>query len=67
MQSLRKLYGYRDKSNYNYKYGQTGELSDMEFKKSKKMIIELKDSKDLAKIIEILTRLKIKADAAKIQ
>lgn len=67
VQTLRKLYGYRDRSNYNYKYDRTGELSDVGFTKQKKMVIELKDSKDLAKVIEILGKLKIKAEVAKIQ
>ena len=65
--ALRKLYGYRDKSNYNYKYDRTGELSEVEFTKQKKMVIELKDSNDLSKVIEILGKLKIKAEVAKIQ
>jgi hypothetical protein len=67
VQALRKLYGYRDKSNYSYKYDRTGELSNVEFTKQKKMVLELKDSKDLAKVIEILGKLKIKAEVAKIQ
>lgn len=67
VQALRKLYGYRDKSNYNYKYDRAGDISDIGFTKHKKMVIELKDSKDLAKIIEILGKLKIKAEVAKIQ
>lgn len=67
VQAIRKLYGYQDKSNYNYKYDRTGELSEVEFTKHKKMVIELKDSKDLAKVIEILSKLKIKAEVAKIQ
>ncbi len=67
VQALRKLYGYRDKSNYSYKYDRTGELSDIEFTKQKKMVIELKENKDLAKVIEILGKLKIKAEVAKIQ
>ena len=67
VQALRKLYGYRDKSNYNYKYDRTGELANIEFTKQKSMVIELKDNKDLAKVIEILGKLKIKAEVAKIQ
>ena len=65
--ALRKLYGYKDKSNYNYKYDRTGELSNLEFTKSKKMIIELKNNKDLTKTMEILNKLKIKAEVAIIQ
>lgn len=67
VQALRKLYGYRDKSNYSYKYDRTGELLDIDFTKHKKMVIELKNSKDLAKVVEILNKLKIKAEVAKIQ
>jgi len=67
VQTLRKLYGYRDKSNYDYTYDRTGEFSKIKFDKYKKNIIELKNDKDLAKVIEILNKLKIKAEVAKIQ
>ena len=67
VQALRKLYGYRDKSNYVYKYDRTGELSNIEFNKTEKMVIELKKIKDVSKVIEILNKLKIKAEVAKIQ
>lgn len=67
VQALRKLYGYRDRSNYIYKYNRTGELSNIKFNKKEKMVIELKNIKDLAKVIEILSKLKIEAEVAKIQ
>ena len=66
VQTLRKLYGYRDKSNYSYKYDRTGELSNVEFTKYKKMIIELKNSKDLARVSEILKKLNIEFEVAKV-
>ena len=67
MQALRKLYGYHDKSNYNYQYDRTGILSDVKFTKQKKMVIEIRDSKDLAKVAEIFKNLKIDFEVAKIQ
>lgn len=36
----KKLYGYRDKSNYEYDYDRKGLLNKMHIKKSRKMILE---------------------------
>ena len=67
VQTLRKLYGYRDRSNYSYEYDRTGEFSDIGFIRSEKMVIELKNNKDLAKVAEILKNLKVDFEVAKIQ
>lgn len=61
---LGKLYGHLDRSNYNYRYERIGGLSKIQFKKYRKMVIELKDSKNLPKVLELLNKLKIKAEVA---
>jgi len=67
VQALRKLFGYRDRSNYDYQYDRTGELAKVKLSKSKKSVLELDNEKDLAKVAEILKKLNIKFDVAKIQ
>lgn len=64
VKTLRKLYGYLDKSNYDYNYNRIGGLSNIQFKKYRKMIIELNDSKNLPKVIELLKKLEIDAEVA---
>jgi len=66
-QALRALFGYRDKSNYNYQYERPGELKKIKFSRSKKSIIELDDEKDLSKVAEVMRKLKIQFEVAKIQ
>jgi len=63
---LKKLYGYTDNSNYNYKYDRKGLLNDFEFNKQNKTILELKNKKDISKIINLFKDLNIKIDIAKI-
>ena len=53
-----------DKSNYEYQYKRIGGLSKIQFKKYRKMVIELKDDKNLPKVLELLNKLKIKAEVA---
>lgn len=67
VQILRKLYGYRDKSNYNYVYKRRGLLNKLDFEKSNKTFLKLKDKKDLAKVAEILKNLKVDFEVAKMQ
>ncbi|MDP2750443.1 MAG: hypothetical protein Q8O89_06440 [Nanoarchaeota archaeon] len=67
VQTIRKLYGYRDKSNYNYEYERTGELTNIKFNKSEKTVIVLKHEKDLAKVVEILQKAKINIEIGKTQ
>ena len=62
----KKLYGYRDKSNYEYIYAREGLLNKMPLKKERKMVIELKSKKDLPKLISIFNELNVKAEIARI-
>ena len=64
VKALGMLYGYLDKSNYEYQYKRIGGLSKIQFKKYRKMVIELKDDKNLPKVLELLNKLKIKAEVA---
>lgn len=63
---LQKLYGYRDKSNYNYSYERRGMLEDIQHEKLKKTAIKLKNKKDISKVTEILQNLKVNFEIAKI-
>lgn len=67
VQALRKLFGYRDRSNYDYQYERTGELVKVKLSKSKKSVLELDNEKDLAKVAEVFKKLKIQFEVAKIQ
>jgi len=62
----KKLYGYRDKSNYEYNYDRQGLLNKMALKKTRKMVIEMESKKDLPKLISIFNELGVKAIIAKI-
>ena len=62
----KKLYGYRDKSNYKYSYDREGLLNKMPLKKERKMVIELKSKKDLPKLISIFNELNVKAEIVRI-
>ena len=64
---LQKLYGYRDKSNYNYMYKRDGLLDKIGFEKSNGTFLKIKSKKDLAKVAEILKNLKVDFEVAKIQ
>lgn len=67
VQALRKMFGYRDKSNYDYQYERKGEFSKLKFKRYQKAVLELQNDKDLAKVTEIFKRLKVNFEIAKIQ
>ena len=67
VQAIRKLYGYRDISNYNYQYNRNGELGKIKLSRSKKSVIQLDNEKDLANVAEILKVLKIKFEVAELQ
>jgi len=56
---LQKLYGYRDKSNYDYAYERKGLLENIQHEKSRKTVLKLKEKKDLSKITEILKSLNV--------
>ncbi len=67
VQALRKMFGYRDKSNYDYQYERPGELTKVEFKRYQKAVIELQNDKDLAKVTETLKNLKVEFEIVKTQ
>ncbi len=62
----KKLYGYRDRSNYEYTYDRQGLLNKISLKKTKKMVLELDSKKDLPKLISIFNELGVKVEIAKI-
>ena len=64
---IQKLYGHRDKSNYKYVYEREGLLNELNFEKSNKTFLKLKDKKDLTKVAEILKNLKVDFEVAEIQ
>ena len=64
--ALQKLYGYRDKSNYNYSYDRKGLLDGIQHEKSYKVALELKNPKEVSKVAEILKSLKINFEIAKV-
>ncbi len=64
---LQKLYGYRDISNYSYSYQREGLLSEIPLEKSKKVVLDIKNIQDVAKVAEILKNLKVEFEVAKIQ
>ena len=66
-QALRTMFGYRDKSNYNYQYEREGELAKIKLLRSKKSVIKLDQEKDLSKVAEVMRKLKIQFEVAKIQ
>jgi len=63
----RKLFGYRDKSNYNYNYNRKGELEKIKLVRENKIVLQLENDKDLAKVVEILKKAKINVELAKTQ
>ena len=62
----KKLYGYRDKSNYEYNYDRKGLLNNIALKKKRKIVLELESKKNLPKLISIFKELGVKIDIAKI-
>jgi|TARA_Y100000294_G_C8525851_1_gene324893 hypothetical protein len=58
-QIQRKLYGYRDKSNYKYNYDREGLLNNVDHEKTRKTVLRVKNKKDLTKVTELLKKLKI--------
>lgn len=66
-QALRAMYGYRDISNYRYSYNRKGELENIKLSRFKKAVIQLEDENDISKVAEIMRKLKIKFEIAKIQ
>lgn len=62
----KKLYGYRDRSNYEYNYDRQGLLNKIALKKARKMVLELKSKKDLPKLISIFKDVGVEAEIARI-
>ena len=56
---LQILYNHREKSNYSYSYQRSGLLNSFNIEKNRKTALLVKNKKDLAKISEIFTQLKI--------
>ena len=59
---LQKLYSHRDKSNYDYSYQRKGLLEKVQYEKKKKTALYLQTKDDLARISEILKKLKVSFD-----
>ena len=62
---LKKLYGYRDKSNYNYEYQRKGFLDDFDIEKKTKTVLRIKNKRDIPKIVEFLEKLNVDVEIAK--
>lgn len=65
-QILRKLYGYRDKSNYDYTYEREGLLNNINLEKSRKTVLCIKNRKDMPKVTTILKNFKIDFELAEL-
>lgn len=63
---LRKLYNYRDISNYDYSYTREGTLNKLNIVKTKKTVLYINNKKDVSKIVDLLKSLKIQFDIAKV-
>lgn len=66
VQILRKLYGYRDRSNYNYNYERQGGLGKVNFSREKKTILKLENEKDLASVVEFFKKLNINFEVGRV-
>jgi hypothetical protein len=62
---IRRLYGYRDKSNYDYTYERKGLLDKIDLEKSRKTVLHVKNKKDIPNVVEILKELKVEFELAK--
>jgi hypothetical protein len=63
-QLLRKLYGYKDKSNYDYSYDRIGLLNKIPLQKSRKTVLYLKNRIDADKVTNILKDCNIEFELA---
>lgn len=63
---LQRLYGHKDKSNYNYSYVRKGLFDKFNIKKDKKTVLNFKSEEDLVKVSEILKMLNIKFEIGKV-
>lgn len=62
---LQKLYGYRDKSNYDYSYQRESIFKDVSFEKSRKTVLYIQNYNDVAKVTEALNHLKVRFEIAR--
>lgn len=62
----RKLYNYRDNSNYDYSYDREGVLNSLSVKKYKKTVLHVTNKKDVSKVVEVLKNLNIKFEIAEL-
>ena len=65
-QIIRKLYGYQDKSNYDYAYKREGLLGKINLEKTRKTVLRVKNKSDITKVVEILKELQVKFELAKL-
>ena len=61
---LQKLYGYTDKSNYDYSYKRQGELKNIKYRKEKKTVLYFNNEKELKKAEKVLKSLKLRFETA---
>jgi len=61
----KKLYGFRDKSNYDYTYERKGLLEKIDLEKSRKTVLHVRKKKDVPKVVALLKELQIEFDIAK--
>lgn len=64
-QIIRRLYGYRDKSNYNYTYERKGLLEKIDLEKSRKTALYIKNKSDVPKVVTILKEFGVEFELAK--
>ena len=62
---LRKLYNYREISNYDYIYKREGALANIQIEKTKKTVLRIINKKDVSKVIELLKGLEVEFEMAK--
>jgi len=65
-QIIRKLYGYRDKSNYDYAYERGGLLEKINLEKTRKTMLQVKNKSDITKVVGVLKKLQVEFELAKI-
>lgn len=64
-QIIRRLYGYQDKSNYNYTYEREGLLEKIDLEKSRKTVLYIKNKSDVPKVVRVLKEFGVEFELAK--
>jgi len=62
---LRKLYNYREISNYDYSYKREGTLAKIQIEKTKKTVLRIINKNDVPKVVELLKELEVEFEIAK--